>query len=443
MGEERVYLCIDLKTFYASVECIDRGLDPFTSNLVVADLSRGDTTICLAISPAMKALGVRNRCRVFEIPPGIEYVAARPRMRHYMEVSASIYGIYLRYISPEDIHVYSIDECFIDATPYLTLYGTDAKGLANMLMDAVYRETGICATAGIGTNLFLAKVALDITAMHAPDHIGYLDEDEFKRSIWTHRPITDIWNIGPGIARRLEKYGVHDLFGVCWLDEEVLYREFGVNAEYLIDHAHGREPCTIKEIHEYVPQSTSLASGQVLTGTYTFDETLVVLREMVDGLALDLVDRGMVAGHISLAVGHARGEGEHAAAGADVFVGEHGVRPAGGRMGPHSGGSRKLAVRTSSFKVLMEEFERLYRDTVDPLRPIKRVNVGVGDLVPEEFGTVDLFTDLEATDKERRMQRAVLAVKDKFGKNALLKGTSFLPKATARERNEMVGGHHE
>ncbi|MBQ6454082.1 MAG: DNA repair protein, partial [Coriobacteriales bacterium] len=213
-SEDRTYLCIDLKSFYASVECVERGLDPFTTNLVVADPERSEKTICLAITPAMKALGVRNRCRVFEIPKGIDYIMAKPQMHRYMEVSADIYAVYLRWISPQDIHVYSIDEVFIDATPYLRLYGMDARGLANMLMDAVFKETGVSATAGIGTNLFLAKVALDVTAKHAPDRIGYLDEAEFRRSIWHHRPITDIWNIGPGIAARLSGYGVFDLAGV-------------------------------------------------------------------------------------------------------------------------------------------------------------------------------------------------------------------------------------
>ena len=256
-GEDKTYLCIDLKTFYASVECIDRGLDPFLTKLVVADPTRGDTTICLAISPAMKALGVRNRCRIFEIPRGIEYIKAMPRMRRYMEVSARIYGIYLRYVSPDDIHPYSIDECFIDATPYLKLYDIDARSFAEKLMSEVRRDTGVCATAGIGPNLFLAKVALDITAKHVADNIGVLDEESFRAQIWPHRPITDIWGIGPGIAARLAKYHVYDLMGVAALDEQILYREFGVNAEYLIDHAFGREPTTIAEIQAYRPAASS------------------------------------------------------------------------------------------------------------------------------------------------------------------------------------------
>ena len=233
--ENKVYCCIDLKSFFASVEAVDRGLDPFTTNLVVADSSRGKGSICLAITPAMKALGIKNRCRIFEIPEHVEYISAMPRMKRYMEVSSQIYGIYLKFISPDDIHVYSIDECFIDITSYISLYGKTPKEIANMLMNEVMEETGICATAGIGTNMFLAKVALDITAKKAPDHIGYLDEELFKNEIWNHKPITDIWNIGKGIASRLAKYGVYDLKGVTGMSEQTLYREFGVNAEYLIE----------------------------------------------------------------------------------------------------------------------------------------------------------------------------------------------------------------
>ena len=286
-----------------------RGLDPFTTNLVVADPERSRTTICLAITPALKELGVRNRCRVFEIPEGIDYIMATPRMHLYMEVSSQIYAIYLRYVSADDVHVYSIDECFIDITSYLALYGKTPRQMARMLMDAVFAETGICATAGIGINLFLAKVALDITAKHADDGIGVLDEAEFKRVIWPHRPLTDIWNIGPGIARRLAKYGVHDLYGVTRMREKTLYREFGVNAEFLIDHAWGQEPCTIAEIHAYEPKGHSLVNGQVLPSDYTAAEARMVMREMVDASTLDLVRQEMAADRIDLHVGYARREG--------------------------------------------------------------------------------------------------------------------------------------
>ena len=259
------YVCIDLKSFYASVECVDRGLDPFTENLVVADPTRGPGTICLAITPAMKALGVKNRCRIFQIPNGIEYTMATPRMARYMEVSAQINALYLRYVSTEDIHVYSIDECFIDATPYLKLYRMGAKAFAEMLRNKVAEETGITATAGVGPNLFLAKVALDIEAKKAADGIGILDEESYKREIWFHRPITDIWQVGPGIAHRLAKHGIHDMAGVCAANPAWLKKEFGKNGEYLLDHAWGQEPCTIKQIKEYRPTAHSISNGQVLS----------------------------------------------------------------------------------------------------------------------------------------------------------------------------------
>lgn len=438
---EKTYLCIDLKSFYASVECADRGLDPFVDNLVVADPERSRTTICLAITPAMKALGVKNRCRVFEIPDGIDYTMARPRMRRYMEVSASIYAIYLRFVSPEDVHVYSIDECFIDATPYLPLYGMDARAFARTLMTAVFQETGICATAGVGTNLFLAKVALDITAKHAPDNIGFLDESTFKQQIWFHCPITDIWGIGPGIARRLARHGAQDLASVAALNPEVLYREFGVNAEYLIDHAWGQEPCTIAEIQAYEPESRSLVNGQVLPSDYTFEEARMVLREMVDASVLELVEHGLVTERISLSVGYAREKGSWNTA--ETFEGGHGIRLLGAQAaGERTGGSRKLERRTNSACFLIERFESLFDETAHRDVPIRRINVGFSDLLAERFATSTLFDNAQAEAKERQLQDALIAVRGKFGKNAMLKGTSLQKKATARERNEQVGGHH-
>lgn len=438
---EKTYLCIDLKSFYASVECADRGLDPFVDNLVVADPERSRTTICLAITPAMKALGVKNRCRVFEIPDGIDYTMARPRMRRYMEVSASIYAIYLRFVSPEDVHVYSIDECFIDATPYLPLYGMDARAFARTLMTAVFQETGICATAGVGTNLFLAKVALDITAKHAPDNIGFLDESTFKQQIWFHRPITDIWGIGPGIARRLARHGAQDLASVAALNPEVLYREFGVNAEYLIDHTWGQEPCTIAEIQAYEPESRSLVNGQVLPSDYTFEEARMVLREMVDASVLELVEHGLVTERISLSVGYAREKGSWNTA--ETFEGGHGIRLLGAQAaGERTGGSRKLERRTNSACFLIERFESLFDETAHRDVPIRRINVGFSDLLAEQFATATLFDNTQAEAKERQLQDALIAVRGKFGKNAMLKGTSLQKKATARERNEQVGGHH-
>lgn len=444
----KIYLCIDLKSFYASVECAARGLDPFTTNLVVADPTRTESTICLAITPAMKELGIRNRCRVFEIPEDVDYIMAPPRMKHYMEVSAQIYRIYLNFVSPSDIYAYSIDECFIDATPYLSLYGTDARGLAVKMMEAVEKETGITATAGIGTNLFLAKLALDITAKHVEDHIGFLDEGEFRRTLWHHRPLTDIWNIGPGIARRLAKYHVFDLKGITELDVDTLYKEFGVNAEYLIDHAWGIEPTTIAEIQAYEPETTSITNGQVLPCSYTWEEGRLVMREMVDQSVLELVEKRIVTSAISLYVGYerdksavpvAREENGTLRPEARSFIGEHGVRV--GVYGAHGGGSRRLPENTNFFSVLIKHFDKLWDETVDPHIKIRRVNIGFDRLLPEEFATEDLFTDHDELNRERRRQEAVLAVKSKFGKNAVLKATSLEEKSTIRERNTMVGGH--
>lgn len=442
MEQERTYVCIDLKSFYASVECAARGLDPMATKLVVADPTRSEMTICLAVSPAMKAAGVRNRCRLHEIPKGMEFITARPRMKTYMQVSADIYATYLRYVSPDDIHPYSIDECFIDATPYLELYGMDARGFADTLRAAVKAETGIPATAGIGPNLFLAKVALDISAKHAADGIGELDERTFREQIWPHRPITDIWNIGPGIARRLAKYRVFDLRGVTEMDPDVLYGEFGVNAEYLIDHAWGLEPCTIAEIKAYEPETTSLMNGQILPCGYNFDDTLMVLREMVDDTVLDLVDKHLVTDHISLHVSYVRDARIDGATSGELFEGGHGLRRADGCSGPHGGGSRKIPERTNSFAKLLGYVEALFRETVDPARTMRKISVGFGNLVDADLATVDLFTDVEAAARERRRQKAVLAVKGKFGKNALIKGVSLREHALGRERNEMVGGHH-
>lgn len=486
-GGDRIYLCIDLKTFYASVECADRRLNPFATNLVVADPRRGDSTICLAVTPAMKRLGVRNRCRVFEIPRDIRYTKALPRMRRYMEVSAAIYGIYLRYVSAQDVHVYSIDECFIDATPYLGRpgYGDTARAFARTLMDAVMREEHIPATAGIGPNLFLAKVALDVLAKHEDDGIAELDQESFRQRIWPHRPITDIWGIGPGTARKLAAHRVYDLMGVAALDEQILYRELGVSAEYLIDHAHGREPCTIAQIRAYRPAASSLASGQVLSRDYGADEARTVVREMVDAAVLELVARGAAAGGISLQVGYGRGAApapgscaacvdpaRHSAVDDTVMierrarvagawmggiVGEEALVPVGiGHGGSQAGrtrrvargafggagGQRRLPGRTNSLKRIMAAFMELFDEQVDSRRAIRRVNIGLTDLVPEELIQDDLFTDVEAEAAEHRLAEAVNEVRNRFGKNALLRGTSFEPGATARERNLQVGGHH-
>jgi len=416
--ETKYYLCIDLKSFFASVECVERGLDSMKAHLVVADERRGNGAICLAVSPALKALGVKNRCRVFEIPSGISYITALPRMKKYMEYSAKIYSIYLKYVSAEDIHVYSIDECFLDITQYCRLYGKTPKEMAKLLTDAVYRETGICATAGIGTNLFLAKVALDITAKHTPDHMGYLDEAEFKRTIWYHRPITDIWNVGRGIAKRLERFGIYDLYGVAHTDPERLYREFGVNAEFLIDHAHGVEPCTIADIHAYRSKSNSISNGQILFEDYPYEDALLILHEMVDLLALELVDKHLVGDSISLSVGYSKDRAKT------------------------TGGTVKIGEMTNSYKKLDAYFTAYFEKTVQRGVPIRRINVGVNHLQDESLATYDLFTDLDAEKKEHDLQTTVLDIKKKYGKNAIVKGMSLEEKATARLRNTLIGGHN-
>lgn len=417
---ERTYCCIDLKSFYASVECRARGLDPYEARLVVADPERTEKTICLAVSPALKALGVPGRCRVFQIPKDIDYIMAKPRMRLYMEVSARIVATYLRYVSAADLHVYSIDECFIDLTPYLALYGKSAKDLVNTLRDAVFEETGITATAGVGPNLFLAKVALDVTAKHVPDNIGMLDAESFRQLIWPHRPITDIWQIGRGIAARLEKYGIHDLYGVAHADVELLYREFGANAEYLIDHAWGIEPCTIPEIKAYEPESTSFGNGQVLPCDYSFDEGRMILREMVDETVLELVEKRVVTSHASLYVGYAKDEG---------VIG-------------HASASRKLGFSTNSFDRLLDVLDDLFCEIVDPQRPIRRMNLAFGNLQPEACATRDLFSDPESEGEERARQDALIAIRRRFGKDAVVRGTSLKDKARGIERAHQVGGHH-
>lgn len=417
------YVCIDLKSFYASVECVDRGLDPFTENLVVADPDRGSGTICLAITPAMKALGVKNRCRIFQIPNGIEYTMATPRMARYMEVSAQINALYLRYVSTEDIHVYSIDECFIDATPYLKLYHMGAKAFAEMLRNKVAEETGITATAGIGPNLFLAKVALDIEAKKAADGIGILDEESYKREIWFHQPITDIWQVGPGIARRLAEHGIHDMAGVCATNPAWLKKEFGKNGEYLLDHAWGQEPCTIKQIKQYRPAAHSISNGQVLMRDYSFSEARTVLREMADASCLDLCSKGLSCGSISVHVGYARPRLAES-----------------GRWGMGSGGSTKLSERTDSphriVKVALELFDK---HTLNG-EPIRRLTVALGALQPAKYDQPSLFGQ-EDGGKEADLTKASVAVRDRFGKNALLRGTSLKQGATMRERNNQIGGH--
>lgn len=414
----RTYLCIDLKTFYASVECVERGLDPFNTKLVVCDPSRGNGGICLAVSPLMKQLGVKNRCRIFEIPKDIDYIIAIPRMKKYIEKSAEIYSIYLKYVSKDDIHIYSIDECFFDVTKYMKLYNMSATDLALMIMDDVKKTTGISSSAGIGTNLFLAKVALDITAKHSINNIGILDEEEFRKVIWKHKPITDIWNIGRGIAKRLEKYNAYSLYDITKIDEKILYKEFGVNAEFLIDHAYGRESCTINDIHNYRSKSNSITNGQILFEDYEYKDALLVVKEMVEVTTLELVDKKLVTNNISLYVGYSK----------DV------IKSTGGQM--------KIDEFTNSYKKLNEYFLTLFERTTNKNHLIRRINITFNNVVSEQNRQYNLFTNVEEEEKERKVQEAIIDIKKKFGKNAIIKGMNLEEKATTRTRNKLIGGHN-
>ena len=417
-AENRSYLCIDLKTFYASVECVDRGLDPMTTNLVVADMERSRKTICLAVSPAMKALGVRNRCRVFEIPEHIQYITAPPRMKKYIEVSADIYEIYLKYISKDDIHVYSIDEVFMDVTEYLSMYQMTARELGIVIMQDVYEKTGILATCGIGTNLYLAKVALDITAKHAKDRIGELTEEIYCKTLWNHRPLTDFWRVGPGIAKRLERYGIFTMEGVAHMDEEVLYHDLGVDAELLIDHAWGREPVTMEDIKHYKAQSRCLTGGQVLMRDYEHEEGKLIVKEMMDLLCLDMVEKGLVTQSITLHMGYSN---------ALKIPGVH--------------GTISFTSPTNSARTIIPQIEVLYDRLKDRELPIRRVNLCCNRVVEEGYRQYDLFSDPVELEREHKMQQAVIGIKRKYGKNAILKGMNLEEGAMTMERNLQIGGH--
>lgn len=418
MTKNRTYVCIDLKSFYASVECRERGLNPMTTNLVVADPERSEKTICLAVSPSMKALGIPGRCRVFQIPKNIEYIMAPPRMQLYIEYSAEIYAVYLKYISKEDIHVYSIDEVFMDVTDYLPMYQMSAKELSMKIMQDVFDTTGITATAGIGTNLYLAKIALDITAKHVKDNIGILDEETYLKTLWKHKPLTDFWRIGAGIANRLERMGIYTMEQVAAADKAMLYKLFGIDAELLIDHAWGRETTTMADIKAYRPKSNSISSGQVLACDYSYEEGKLVVKEMADLLSLELVDKGLVTDSITLHVGYTN------------------------RIEKKSAhGTTSMTVTTSSAKKIIEYTLKLYEQIVDPYTPIHKVNLTFNNVVDEMYQQYDLFTDPAELEREHKMQKAMLDIKEKFGKNAILKGMNLQEGATTRERNRQIGGH--
>ena len=414
----RTYLCIDLKTFYASVECVERGLNPFTTPLVVADPTRGNGTICLAVSPRMKELGVHNRCRIFEIPSTIKYIKAMPRMNLYIKYSANIYAIYLKYIAKEDIHVYSIDEAFMDVTKYLKMYNMTAEELAKKIMKDIYDTYGITATAGIGTNLYLCKVALDITAKHVASHIGVLDEEKYKETLWHHTPLTDFWQIGRGIVKRLDRMGIRDMEGITKTDPKLLYREFGINAEFLIDHAWGKEPTTIAQIKAYKSQNKSISSGQVLFEDYTWEKARLVVKEMVELACLDLTDKHLVASDISLSIGYSK----------DLH------KP--------TGGSLHLTNITNSYEYFLPYFLTIFDNTTVLNTPIRRINIGFGNVKDEIYEQYDLFTDSTEIKKDEKLQKTLVEIKAKYGKNSVLRGMNLLEGATTPKRNKLVGGHN-
>ena len=502
---EKYYIAIDLKSFYASVECAERGLDPLNANLVVADPGRTEKTICLAVSPTLKAYGIGGRARLFEVVqrtgevnaerkikapkhcftgksfldselkenPALEldYIIAPPQMAHYMEISTKIYGIYLKYIAPEDIHVYSIDEVFIDATSYLKTYKLSPHDLAMMLIKNVLKETGITATAGIGTNLYLAKLAMDIVAKHMPAdkdgvRVAELDEMSYRRQLWNHTPITDFWRVGRGIAKRLEDMCLYTMGDIArcsagkkteWYNEDLLYKKFGINAELLIDHAWGWEPCTIADIKAYKPENNSLCSGQVLQRPYSFEKGRLIVREMADLLALDLVDKGLVTNQIVISVGY------------DIenltnpeikgyYQGEITVDGYGRQVPKSAHGSINLEFFTCSSRMITEAVTELYERIVNPILTVRRMYITANHVVPE--GSIDksppkqldFFTDpLEQEEKEQMrqkelekeysLQKTVVGIKKKYGKNSVLKGMNLEEGATTVERNGQVGGH--
>lgn len=415
---DRFYLCIDLKSFYASVECVERGLDPMSENLVVADPDRNYGTICLAITPAMKALGIKNRCRVYEIPKEVEYITAPPRMKLYIEYSAEIYAVYLEYIAKEDIHVYSIDEAFLDVTEYLKMYGMTAGELGHKIMSTIFERTGIRATCGIGTNLYLAKVALDITAKKAPDYMGFLNEELYRQTLWQHKPLTDFWRIGVGTAKKLSYYGIKTMESIAQASEDFLYRLFGVDAELLIDHAWGREPVTIADIKNYKPKSNCLSSGQTLLRDYAFDEGRIIVKEMTDLLCLDLTDKNLITNSITLHIGYTRGAEK-----------------------PPAHGSVKLEPETNSDSIMISAVEKLYEKIVDRAVPIRHINITCNNVAAEECRQYSFFDEVNNIDRSRKIQKAVLEVKKRYGKNSILRGINLLEAGTTIERNRQIGGH--
>lgn len=474
---ERSYIAIDLKSFYASVECVDRGLDPLTAKLVVADSSRTEKTICLAVSPALKAYGIPGRPRLFEVVQKtreirrttgekIEYIVAPPRMARYVEVSTHIFDIYLKYVAKEDIHVYSIDEVFMDVTNYLVTNKMSARDFAMHIIKDVLSETGITATAGVGTNLYLAKVAMDIGAKHVkPDENGVriceLDERSYRESLWSHRPITDFWRVGRGYAKKLSENGMFTMGDVArksTYNEDLLYKLFGINAELLIDHAWGYEPCTIKDIKSYRPSENSISSGQVLKEPYNYEKARLVVREMADALSLDLVKKKLVTDQVVLTVGYDIACLERPEI-SSAYKGPVEKDRYGREVPKSAHGSLKIGRQTSSTKLITDAVTKLYDKIVDDNLLVRRMYVVANHVVNEntvsentETVQLSFFTDFDAEEKERkeeekkllrerRAQEAILSIKEKYGKNSILKGMNLEEGATAAERNGQIGGH--
>ncbi len=448
---ERSYVCIDLKSFYASVECVERGLDPMTTDLVVADPTRTDRTICLAVSPSLKARGVSGRARVFEIPKSFEYIMAPPRMKLYLEYAAAIYKVYLDYIAPEDMHVYSIDEVFFDVTAYLKRYGLDPKQMAELLMREVYERIGVRATAGVGPNLYLAKIAMDIIAKHADDFIGVLDEDTYKEQLWDHKPLTDFWMIGRQTAKKFERIGITTMGGIAQFaasNEDWFYKQFGINAELMIDHAYGLEPTEMSDIKGYKTKSHSLSHGQVLMRDYTNEEGRLIIKEMTEQLCHEMTDVRKLTQNVSIAVGYSNA----------LHV-------------PMSHGSVSFPVPTDASSLIMPAVADLYDRITDHEYPVRRIFVNFNDIKPRDGDKQMTIFDLaenEAVEEGRTqgqrkkagrddpvaetqaklkrdtaLQEAVNSIRSKYGKDAMFRAMDLEEAATTRERNHQVGGHKE
>lgn len=418
MGQP-MYMVIDQKSFYATVECVARGLDPMTTKLVVADPDRSQNTICLAVTPAMKALGVKNRCRIRDIPGNIKYIVAPPRMQLYIDCAAEIHSVFLKHFAPQDIYTYSIDESFIDAAPYLKMYKVSAKELAKRVIDDVRQTVGTVSTCGIGTNMFLAKVALDIQAKHAPDFIAELDEQQYRDTLWDHKPLTDFWGIGPATAKKLWDRGISSMRGLAQIDLDRIYDWFGIDGEILYDHAWGREPTTMADIKAYRSKAKSLSSSQTLMRDFKYEEAEIIAKEMVDQLCLDMAAKGLATESVSLYIGYSY---------------TYGV--------PGVGGTAKLSAETNAASVIIPAIGTLYRRIVNPAYGIRRVCLSCNNVV-EDRGVFQLSMLEDATKqlRDKALQETLLGIRAKYGKNAILRGISYTPASTARERNGQIGGH--